>query len=1111
MRKSNAIIKVNIESPLWQFVEMPESLALMTGFSIDELTHRFENCFLKLLPYDESVFIKEQIFEQLTIEEYAEMDFILPCADSFDMWVHIQAEQLKSDASILEIWLSNTTQFHENTNELIDRLFEFENTLQGGIWCANCDSELSILWSNKKYDKLLGIERDADSENNPLKRKAILSIYPDDIPTVIETIKAAIGEGKHEFLLEYRVKRADSMIISVFTSAKVSFSHETSMPIIYCISYDISDLSHVKDTQRLVNLYKSIILKNATCVLEYDITSKSITGTASLSKLFESFENLPESAIESGTVSDECVEGFLELFNINSDTATSTPVCIQITNKSGDEFWLDVTRSIIYDTNKLPLKIIAHLEDVSIKHNSELSFLEARYHVPSPSYGGMFSCCINLTKNILAEVGTEFYNQFGFVPSQSFSDILAHLSGGITHPDDIPALHRAFDRKEILQNIEKGIFSTETELREKHDDGNYQWIRLSLSYANDPETNDLLVYVLVKDINNKKAKEQELRLQAERDSLTQLYNRITFESKVDNLLLCEGKYSHALFMIDLDNFKYVNDTYGHAYGDKVLVRVAEKLNEILSPPHIVGRIGGDEFTALAIDVTHSEASQLADEICSALQSALIDSYVVSASIGIAFAPNDGEQFNSLYHCADMALYEAKRKGKNCYSIYSKSMHNNTNEEKVSISREWLLDVSNDLVYVVDYYTYDLLYMNTGARTLFNVDDDYRNKKCYEVLQCRERPCEFCTNKFLSRDKFYRWEHYNEVLDRYLWLKDRIVDWYGVAARIEFATDVTEQELATRALERKIRIDNILVKSLREMSNTHSIDVVSHRLLEHVGAFYRADRICVYEYNNEADCVEKSREWVNIDVKPMLSDFSSIPIKVFAPMQKCFFNEKNYLLRDISEISESNPELHSLLKSHGTYSLYAVPFLLSNVNVGIVTLENPRDFVNDLFTLEALAFFISEQKIKTQQASRIQFLQEHDALTNLHNRAKFLEYKSDLAGREISSLGIVRIIINNLKNANTALGYDYADKLVCVVADYINKEFPAQGKYRLDSDEFVVTWENSTYLDFTKAIRRFSDDITLSGIVSATIKKAWTDVYIAVDDLYNMATVLSIED
>ena len=172
-----------------------------------------------------------------------------------------------------------------------------------------------------------------------------------------------------------------------------------------------------------------------------------------------------------------------------------------------------------------------------------------------------------------------------------------------------------------------------------------------------------------------------LNTQAHMDQLTGVLNKRTFEVRVDNLVKhAEPGESYAMMLIDIDNFKSVNDTFGHAFGDKVLAGVGEIMRKTFRAGDSLGRLGGDEFCvfmSIKGEMSEEERRQLigrkCDELCAAFrgmrETAGDKEYSGSASVGVSVYPTNGKSFNELYKMADSALYASKRNGKNKYTVY----------------------------------------------------------------------------------------------------------------------------------------------------------------------------------------------------------------------------------------------------------------------------------------------------------------------------------------------------------------------------------------------------------------------------------------------------------
>lgn len=176
------------------------------------------------------------------------------------------------------------------------------------------------------------------------------------------------------------------------------------------------------------------------------------------------------------------------------------------------------------------------------------------------------------------------------------------------------------------------------------------------------------------------ARNESLKVKAENDQLTGLYNKVTSEHAISEYLSNEGKAGrHALFIIDLDNFKGINDEFGHYYGDKALTEVANAIDHCLRTTDIKGRIGGDEFIVLQKNIsTNDDAANKASEICYWLKKIRLPKEIpwkVSGTVGISIYPHHAENFKDLFLKADEAMYYAKNLEKGSYHIYDDKSEN----------------------------------------------------------------------------------------------------------------------------------------------------------------------------------------------------------------------------------------------------------------------------------------------------------------------------------------------------------------------------------------------------------------------------------------------------
>ncbi|MFR7887495.1 MAG: GGDEF domain-containing protein, partial [Bilophila wadsworthia] len=204
---------------------------------------------------------------------------------------------------------------------------------------------------------------------------------------------------------------------------------------------------------------------------------------------------------------------------------------------------------------------------------------------------------------------------------------------------NVPA--RMQKASETYRRIEQGVDSYALTLRLLQPEAGYQWYSIRFRSIRDETGRTIKLIGQLTNIHHQKLEEDRLRHEASTDLLTQIYNKITTEHLV-SLELQEGR-NHALIVVDLDKFKYANDTFGHLFGDSVIKAVAATLRATFRATDIVGRTGGDEFVVLAKDISLSDGLETLKAKCRRLSVELAhvslgQDYVISASIGISLFP-----------------------------------------------------------------------------------------------------------------------------------------------------------------------------------------------------------------------------------------------------------------------------------------------------------------------------------------------------------------------------------------------------------------------------------------------------------------------------------------
>ena len=296
-------------------------------------------------------------------------------------------------------------------------------------------------------------------------------------------------------------------------------------------------------------------------------------------------------------------------------------------------------------------------------------------HVPAAVYIDMADPAVS-DGGRLAYMSPQINGILGYRPEELVDD--PELWPSRIHPDDREAAIAAYEAHwrtgEPLR----------AEYRMLRRDGTEVWLRdEAFGMPDDTQSGRQVSQGLLVDITDRKRLESKLIHDALHDPLTGLANRVLLRDHLERAIARRGRSpgTIALLFVDLDDFKRINDSYGHAAGDQILVRVAERLVDAVRAEDVVGRQSGDEFAVLLAQVLDpDEATVCAERILGELRRPILlgaHSIVVGGTIGVAVAMEPGATAEDLLTQADAAMYAAKADGKGRHAIYDRWMPTRT--------------------------------------------------------------------------------------------------------------------------------------------------------------------------------------------------------------------------------------------------------------------------------------------------------------------------------------------------------------------------------------------------------------------------------------------------
>ncbi len=402
-------------------------------------------------------------------------------------------------------------------------------------------------------------------------------------------------------------------------------------------------------------------------IFEYDQQRRELRlKTDFPNPLFQGISEVmtPQRFVEKKIIAVQSVPLFLQIFE-NITNHPSAQADIQINTQQEAQWWR-ISLYNVYEDNKIA-GTVGFLEDITELKRMEQQSLQKLELQDALIAQALLYAKVDLTSGQLVEInGEEIQMPFDAFLQQKVCACIA--------AEDRQTVERNLCIQALCQKSRHGVDVVETQFRMERL-GTTKWV--SCTEYHHP-ANMATVVLLIHDIDDKKRKELALQQQAERDGLTGLYNALTTRKKIEEALaygyLSGEKQVFVLF--DLDNYKLINDTFGHRYGDQVLVDVAQMLQKRFRSSDIIGRMGGDEFVLLLRNMSSDQYTQtLIRELCAMLHQTYTEdgrAVTLSASIGVACAPEDGHTFSELYEKSDIALYQVKRQKKNGYKRYTRS-------------------------------------------------------------------------------------------------------------------------------------------------------------------------------------------------------------------------------------------------------------------------------------------------------------------------------------------------------------------------------------------------------------------------------------------------------
>lgn len=365
---------------------------------------------------------------------------------------------------------------------------------------------------------------------------------------------------------------------------------------------------------------------------------------------------------------------------------------------------------------------------------------------------------------------------------------------------------------------------------------------------------------------------------------------------------------------------------------------------------------------------------------------------------------------------------------------------------------------NEYVYATDIETHEIVYMNRKTLQVYGLQslEDAKGKKCYELLQKTLIPCGMCNNDRLSVGEFEEWHYYNPIIDRYLMLKDTLIEdsANGKKYRVEIGVDISEERTQDGVIQKYQNMEFMINEGLRIALQTATPEQSIEVILEYLGNSLNGERTYIFE-RNERGRDDNTYEWVAEGISREKENLQDIPPEICAHWYRMFQEGKFIVFKDLEEIRESDPLQYENLKRQDIHSLVAVPLYDEGKVIAFYGVDNPPplslEYTSNM--LQITGHFLSSCIRRRNLMRELEDMSYKDALTGFGNRFAMNRYISQIDHKK--SIGVVYCDITGLKHVNDTMGHKAGDQLILRARDCLSKAFGDYGVFRIGGDEFLA--------------------------------------------------------
>lgn len=1035
-----------------------EAILHYLGYTEREFKELYGGNFDGFIYEEDRQFVYQEIVRQLARNQQYGLRYRVKTKDGKLIWIYDRGRYVPTGDNrrlILSFFMDIS---HEMQIE--QEMSYITESITDGVFKAAIAEGFPILYANEGYYRIHGYTREQMEEE--LGNTASRLVYEGDLERIKQEIQRVLANHERQAVLEYRIRRRDGTIAWVHTAGGLATMQDGTNAIIR-MTMDITERKQLEEqlqrAERMFNMARKHTMLN---VWEYDIEHRVLIrdpNSQRLRYLPLQVDRVPESLIEMGLIHPDSISADRSLYERMMAGEKEVSAEIQVRGCKEEPFWWEkVTYTVIDDKDGKPVWAIGVSEDITAQKEAQIRVFREETMREILSKDMLFNFRINLTTDRLEEMlgYTDEWNREE-IKNSSTQELYDRIYNTIANKDDRRRFAESYTPEKIREYARQGKVIPNFEFRKQHN-GSILWVLLNMRVVTDPENGDLILLSYARNIDLQKKRELVLRKKAERDGLTGFYNYATLKLLMEGILRHSNQTqeSCAMLMLNVDDFKRINQDGGFLMGDSVLRQMAGIIRKNMIPQCITGRISGDAFLLFyydmeSADAIYRSAQTIWKELCGTYRMGR-DEVKITVSGGLAYLFSADMSYDQLYQAVMHVVDSVKRSGKNKLMTYQQVEGIGENA---------------GIKLVVDMESWQVREMNQTGLISFGMSSVTDPPvKCYELLHHRTEPCPFC-NRDLEEGKPKIWECFVSGLNKLMYVREGVSHQEGRDLR---NISMQERPFETGEVLQDTEFYSILDDAWTKVESGAPQDEVIQEFMGHLAAFYRAARVVRYE--KKSNRLVQEQVWQIAGLELDCSERGRHPDELEALMQKIRPHSSLTILdkhsMGYSELcryyGEEKPKLPVVLA--GTYRGQELKRCL--------VLEKACRNIRTIKPLEIVLAFIRRCTALYGLREQYQYAVRFDHKTGLQNYESFIYFIEHTNEDLYSSFGMVRIHIVDLRSYNQTYGLQKGDELLLFAAQTLQKVFGRSACYRISGASFVALCPDMTYESFNEKYEQMEE-------------------------------------